>query len=254
LATFAPFLRNLIMKIQILFALSAFFSISSFVQSQTPITTFKPESGISLTQNNNLSTDDQVNNILISFGEKLNSNIISISDIEEYSWKITNGDSFNIHGIGKQIMDVLFEIPGEYNVELNHTEKTNTKACNHSSESIFYRLKVLDSKYEFLFDELSLSKSITGNVESKGLTLTIPVIYSCYFDKPGDSQGLKMISSGVNTSIIGEVVGKDTPLQVGKNLISFNLSGKATSNTYIMFDFYNQDNLIQTYYIPNVIK
>ena len=242
------------MKIQILFALSAFFSISSFVQSQTPITTFKPESGISLTQNNNLSTDDQVNNILISFGEKLNSNIISISDIEEYSWKITNGDSFNIHGIGKQIMDILFEIPGEYDVVLNHTEKTSAKACNHGSEKIIYRLKVLDSKYEFLFDELTLSNTLVGNVESKGIILSIPIIYSSYTNKAGQLEGLNMISSGVNTSIIGEVVGKDTPLQVGKNLISFSLSGKATPNTYIMFDFYNQDNLIQTYYLPNVIK
>jgi len=239
---------------QILFALSAFFSISSFVQSQTPITTFKPESGISLTQNNKLSTDDQVNNILISFSEKLNSNIISISDIEEYSWDISNNDSYKINGIGKQILDVKFEQPGEYDIVLNHTEKTNAKACNHSSEKIIYRLKVLDSKYEFLFDEITLSKSIMGDVESKGLILTVPVIYSCYYDKPGDRQGLKMISSGVNTTIIGEVINKDTPLQVGKNLISFNLSGKATANTYIMFDFYNQDNLIQTYYLPNVIK
>ena len=242
------------MKIQILFALSAFFSISSFVQSQTPNTTLKPESVVSLTQNNNLSTDDQVNNILISFGEKLNSNIIPISDIEEYSWKITNGDSFNIHGIGKQIFDVLFEIPGEYNVELNHTEKTNTKACQHNNEKIAFRLKVLEEKYELLFEELTLSNTLVGNVESKGIILSIPIIYSSYTNKAGQLEGLNMISSGVNTSIIGEVVGKDTPLQVGKNLISFSLSGKATPNTYIMFDFHNQDNLIQTYYLPNVIK
>ncbi len=204
--------------------------------------------------NENLSNDDKINYMLISFGEKLNSNIISISDIEEFSWEITNNDSYKINGIGKQILDVKFEQPGEYDIVLSHTEKTNTKACNHGSESILYRLKVLDSKYEFLFDEITLSKSIMGDVESKGLILTVPVIYSCYYDKPGDRQGLKMISSGVNTTIIGEVINKDTPLQVGKNLISFNLSGKATANTYIMFDFYNQDNLIQTYYLPNVIK
>ena len=201
-----------------------------------------------------MSDDDQINYILISFSEKLNSNIISISDIEEYSWDISNNDSYKINGIGKQILDVKFEQPGEYDIVLSHTEKTNTKACNHGSESILYRLKVLDSKYEFLFDEITLSKSIMGDVESKGLILTVPVIYSCYYDKPVDRQGLKMISSGVNTTIIGEVINKDTPLQVGKNLISFNLSGKATANTYIMFDFYNQDNLIQTYYLPNVIK
>jgi hypothetical protein len=40
--------------------------------------------------NKNLSDDDQINYVLISFGEKLNSTILSISDIEEFSWNIAD--------------------------------------------------------------------------------------------------------------------------------------------------------------------
>jgi hypothetical protein len=204
--------------------------------------------------NKNLSDDDQINYVLISFGEKLNSTILSISDIEEFSWNITRGDSFNIQGKGKQLIDVLFEIPGEYNVELNHTERTNTKACQHANEKIAFRLKVLNEKYELLFEELTLSKTLFGNVESKGVILSLPIIYSNYYNKVGNVDGFKMISSGVNTSIIGEVMNKEIPLQSGKNVISFSLSGKATSNTYIMFDFYKHDKFLQTYYLPTLIK
>jgi hypothetical protein len=201
-----------------------------------------------------LSNDDLVNDIIISFGEKLNSTIISIAEIEEYSWNITNGDSLKLQGIGKQIMDVIFEVPGEYNVELNHTQKTDTKACQHNNERIAFRLKVLDEKYEILFEELTLSNSLIGNIETKGTILSVPIIYSSYFDKLGDLKGFKMTSSGVNTSIIGEVMNKDNQLRFGKNLIKFSLSGKATPNSYIMFDFYKYNKLIQTYYLPNVIK
>jgi hypothetical protein len=237
------------------FLFSLIFSIQSIVlHSQTTGMIIEQTNNIGLTNDSFNKVTNQKNDIIISFGEKLNSNNLSIPEIEEYSWNITNNDSYKINGIGRQILDVIFQKPGEYEVVLNHTEKNSTKACNHSNEKIVYRLEVQYEKYEFLVDELELSKSIIGNLETNGIVVSIPIIYSSYYNKQGDLKGLKMISSGVNTCIIGEVINKNTPLQVGKNLISFNLSGKATPNTYIMFDFYNQDNLIQTYYLPNIIK
>ena len=249
------FLRNSIMKKQFLVTLFALFLISSFVQSQTPGMIVEPATGASFAPvNHNISLYENVNRIVISYGEKLNSKVLSISEIEEYSWNITNNDSFKINGIGRQIFDVIFQKPGEYDVVLNHTEKTSTKACNHSNEKIVYRLEVQDEKYEFLVDELELSKSIFGNLETNGIVVSIPIIYSSYYNNQGNLKGLKMISSGVNTSIEGEPKNNNIPLQIGKNIISFNLKGKATPNTYIMFDFYKHDNLIETYYLPNEIK
>ena len=236
------------------FCITCFLSISlTPFYSQTIGKVLESDSESAFSRNHQVN-DDQVDYIDISYGEKLNSTILSISDIEEFSWNITRGDSFNIQGKGKQLMDVFFEIPGEYNVELKHTEKTNSKACQHAKEKITFRLNVLNEKYELLFEELTLSKSLFGNVESKGIILSLPIIYSSYYDKVGNLDGFKMISSGVNTSIIGEVMNKEIPLQSGKNVISFSLSGKATSNTYIMFDFYKHYKLIQTYYLPTVIK
>jgi hypothetical protein len=193
-------------------------------------------------------------NITISFGEKLDSRILSISEIDDYSWTIFIDDNTKIKGEGNKIYDVLFEKPGQFEVILNHRKKPNDSECQHHNEQINLRLSVLDYKYEFLFDELVFSRSLKGNTDASGIILTVPIIFSSYYNNLGDLSGLKMISSGVNTSLIGEVMNKDKHLQNGKNIISFTLSGKAIPNTYVMFDFYYHDKLIQTYYLPNVIK
>jgi hypothetical protein len=243
------------MQKQILLALFALFSISTFVQSQTTGMIVEPATGGSFAPNNHkISLDENVNLIVISFGEKLNSKALSVSDIEEFSWEIIVNDTSKFLGVGIEIYDVLFEKPGRFDLVLNHTGKKNNKACQHANEKIVYRLVVQDEKYEFLFDELELSNVIVGDVETAGIVLSVPIIYSSYAKNQGELKGLKIISSGVNTSIQGDPKNNDYPLQIGKNIISFNLKGKATPNSYIMFDFYKHDNLIQTYYLPNEIK
>jgi hypothetical protein len=243
------------MKKQFLVTFFALFSISLLVQSQTPGMIVEPATGASFAPvNHNISLDENINRIVISYGEKLNSKVLSISDIEAFSWEIIANDTSKFLGVGNEIFEILFEKPGKYDLVLNHSEKKNNKACQHTNEKIVYRLEVQDEKYEFLLDELALSKSIIGNLETNGIVVSVPIIYSSYYNNQGKLKGLKMISSGVNTSIEGEPKNNDNPLQIGKNIISFNLKGKATPNTYIMFDFYKHDNLIETYYLPNEIK
>jgi hypothetical protein len=243
------------MKKQFLVTFFALFSISLLVQSQTPGMIVEPATGASFAPvNHNISLDENINRIVISYGEKLNSKVLSISDIEAFSWEIIVNDTSKFLGVGNEIFEILFEKPGKYDLVLNHSEKKNNKACQHTNEKIVYRLEVQDEKYEFLLDELALSKSIIGNLETNGIVVSVPIIYSSYYNNQGKLKGLKMISSGVNTSIEGEPKNNDNPLQIGKNIIFFNLKGKATPNTYIMFDFYKHDNLIETYYLPNEIK
>jgi hypothetical protein len=243
------------MQKQILLALFALFSISTFVQSQTPGMIVEPASGASFAPNNHkISLDENVNLIVISYGEKLNSKALSVADIEDFSWEIIVNDTSKFLGVGIEIYDVLFEKPGKFDLVLNHTGKKNNKACQHTNEKIAYRLVVQDEKYEFLFDELELSNVIVGDVETAGIVLSVPIIYSSYAKNQGELKGLKIISSGVNTSIQGDPKNNDHPLQIGKNIISFNLKGKATPNSYIMFDFYKHDNLIQTYYLPTKLN
>jgi hypothetical protein len=215
----------------------------------------EPATGASFAPvNHNISLDENVNRIVISYGEKLNSKVLSISDIEAFSWEIIVNDTSKFLGVGNEIFEILFEKPGKYDLVLNHSEKKNNKACQHTNEKIVYRLEVQDEKYEFLLDELALSKSIIGNLETNGIVVSVPIIYSSYYNNQGKLKGLKMISSGVNTSIEGEPKNNDNLLQIGKNIISFNLKGKAAPNTYIMFDFYKHDNLIETYFLLNEIK
>ena len=84
--------------------------------------------------------------------------------------------------------------------------------------------------------------------------MSIPVVFSSYDKKDTQIEGLKMITSGVNTSIEGALKNQKATLSQGFNTLNFSLNGVATPDTYIMFDFYYHDDLIETYYYPNKIN
>ena len=84
--------------------------------------------------------------------------------------------------------------------------------------------------------------------------MSIPVVFSSFDKQDTQIEGLKMITSGVNTSVEGELKNQKATLSQGLNTLIFNLKGVATPETYIMFDFYYQDDLIETYYYPNKIN
>ena len=192
--------------------------------------------------------------IFISFGEKLSRKLISISHINEYDWKITGDNIDLISGQGDNLFDIIFEKPGTYAIVFIHNEKNNNMQCQHGDDKRNFQLIVLDEKIEFLFDDSELSNPLIGGVELSGTVLTIPVIYSSYDNIPGKLIGLKVISAGINTTLIGEIKNPNSELKLGLNNISFNLSGKATSNTYIMFDILKDSVLLQTYYFPTKVQ
>jgi hypothetical protein len=236
----------------ILIVFTTFSTISLAQITSTSVKTDKPGS-IALIEHDIIS-DENINQLVISFGENLNSNLVSIANVEEFNWKISSNVSSEISGVGEKIFDYTFDTPGEYNLVFHHFGKSHINTCEHNEEPIQFRVRVLNEKYDFLLDELVLSNTIVGNVETNGIVLSIPINYSSYDGNLGTVKGLKMISSGVSTSILGEPVNNDFSLKNGKNIVSFNLKGKATPNTYIMFDFYNHENLIDTYYLLNEIK
>jgi hypothetical protein len=208
--------------------------------------------------NKNQSIDvnniDNQKSIFISFGEKLSRDLISISHINEYDWKIT-GDSIDlISGQGDNLFDIIFEKPGTYAIVFIHNEKNNNMQCQHEDDNRNFQLIVLDEKFEFLFDNSELSNPLIGGVELSGTVLTIPVIYSSYDKTLGKLIGLKVISAGINTTLIGEIKNPNSELKQGLNNISFDLYGKATSNTYIMFDIIKDNVLLQTYYFQTKVQ
>jgi hypothetical protein len=69
---------------------------------------------LSLSQLNELN---EKNRIIISFGESLSLQALSIARINEYSWEINGGD-FNESGTGEGLLNVVFQNPGQYTISL----------------------------------------------------------------------------------------------------------------------------------------
>ena len=61
----------------------------------------------------------------------------------------------------------------------------------------------------------------------------------------------KVVVVGIGANIIGNASNETLILTPGKNKITYILNGKAIKESYIMFDFYDINNQIQSYYYPN---
>jgi hypothetical protein len=206
-----------------------------------------------------LSSITELNNkkrLHISFNESLTKEKLSISQLEEYSWEVS-GDEINKTGKGEGILNFVFQNPGQYIVSLipsNVVHSSHEGSCNHALEPKQFEVIVLSTKFEFLFDQSSFLNPLKGGVDVSGNTMSIPVVFSSYDKKDTQIEGLKMITSGVNTSIEGALKNQKATLSQGFNTLNFSLNGIASVDTYIMFDFYYHDDLIATYYCPNKIN
>jgi hypothetical protein len=227
---------------------------SSYLQAMNSCSDQKINSNFpSLAQLNELN---EKNRLIISFGESLTKEKLAIARINEYSWEI-NGVNIKESGNGEEILSFIFETPGQYNISLipsNPVHDNHEGSCNHAVESKQLEIIVLSTKFEFLFEQSSFSNPIKGGVDVSGNTMSIPVVFSSFDKQDTLIEGLKIITSGVNTSVEGELKNQKVTLSQGLNTLIFNLKGVATPETYIMFDFYYQDDLIETYYYPNKIN
>ena len=211
---------------------------------------------IECTYLNHISALNEKNRLVISFGESLTKEKLAIARINEYSWEI-NGSNIKESGNGEEILSFIFETPGHYNISLipsNPVHDNHEGSCNHAVESKQLEIIVLSTKFEFLFEQSSFSNPLKGGVDVSGNTMSIPVVFSSFDKQDTQIEGLKFITSGVNTSVEGELKNQKVTLSQGLNTLIFNLKGVATPETYIMFDFYYQDDLIETYYYPKKIN
>ncbi|WP_438961940.1 hypothetical protein [Nonlabens sp.] len=100
----------------------------------------------------------------------------------------------------------------------------------------------------FLFDELQLSAFPQKGVDTKGITVTVPVEVETYNGKPIPfNPATGMVTAGIQTYIKGDLVRDFKVLKPGITLLTYQLSGVAKVEAYIMLDFTNANGLQQSY-------
>lgn len=202
-----------------------------------------------------LPLEEQNDTVFLFFGEKINAEKLSSGNINEFSWTVQN-ESFLISGNGEELFNYTLETPGNYKLDLIPVVSqihTHDEECRHNAVAKKINVKVLPYRIEFEFSKSKFSNQIKGETETEGTTFTIPISIFLHNSDNINFNNLNLISSGVNTTIVGELSDKEKIYSSGKNNLIFNLKGKATTESYIMFDIFNGDKLINTYYYPNKI-
>lgn len=180
----------------------------------------------------------------ICFGESLQFNKINSSA----TWTISSTElDLQIDLKGSDINSYIFEKPGTYQIsfsEANHS----ADSCNHSSIPEFFNVKVSPVKMEFDFSSLSYSDKIVAERNLENIEMSVNVNVKTFDNKEFVFENGQMVSAGIGTTIIGKLKNSKIVLQPGRNKLTYKISGSATKDTYIMFDFFDINNQVQSYY------
>jgi len=196
-----------------------------------------------------MSTEVQV----ISFGDKITLYEEVVADVT-WTIKNTNTNVIVAFGSGDSLLRHIFEIPGNYQIDIQEPHHHDPGDCNHAHLPEKVLVKVSGVRMTYDITSLLLSKEIVGGQETEGTTLTINAFVEIYDNIPKVFPFSTFNSAGVNTTIIGALTNPNLILNNGINVLEFSLTGKAQSSTYIMFDFVDFNGNIQCYYLPNQIK
>ena len=210
--------------------------ITSIVQGQELST---------LSSENNSRTLNQNPYKTISFGGKINLGKMQ----HPIAWTVSSFDSNNeVLLNGEEINNYVFETPGTYKITSRENKSISENECNHASFPESFIIKVSPTQMVFDFSTLIFNKALEGGVNVDNTTLSLNVNLKTFTNEPVPFSKGKMISAGIGTTITGELLADSITLKPGINKLVYRLRGNATKDTYIMLDFFDINNQIQTYY------
>lgn len=197
-------------------------------------------------QNNNSQDYYKV----ISFGEKIDFGHIDQTVI----WTLANAEK-NLYSTlrGNEINAYAFQEPGVYDITFQESKK-HDDACMHESFPDRFRVKVEPVKIAFDFSKITFSEPIVRGRNYSDLIITVPAKISSR-EKSAVKLPMPGISiAGIGVALTGAAAEKEIMAGNITKLMRYKLSGIVNQETYLMFDFYDFNNQVQTYNLPQVIK
>ena len=193
------------------------------------------------------SSDEQFYKV-ISFGEK-----IDFGNFDDTAvWTVANTiENIVINLKGNEINDFVFVKPGIYEIRFTENKKHLENGCNHPQFDEKTIIKVSPLKMKFDFSTIKFSEIIVGEKELHDVKIYTDWDFESYNNENISFKKAKVVVVGIGANIIGNASNETLILIPGKNQIIIQLTGKAIKESYIMFDFYDINDKIQSYYYPN---
>lgn len=181
----------------------------------------------------------------ICFGESIKFNKIDSAA----SWKISLNDlGLTVDLKGLEINSYVFDKPGNYEITFTDAKHAE-ESCDHSSIPEKFNVLVSPTKMEFDFSTLKFNKKIEAGIALENIEMTLIANVKIFNNEPVLFDG-QMVSAGIGTTITGKLIKESVLLKPGTNNLTYKISGSATKDTYIMFDFFDINNQVQPYYFP----
>lgn len=181
---------------------------------------------------------------VISFGEK-----IDFGNVENTaSWTITNTkESIVVNLKGTKINTYIFEKPGIYEIKFSENKMHKSDECQHPMFSENMIVKVNSVKMIFDFSKIQFSEKIQKGKNYDNLIITVPVNIIIKEKTQAKYKAPSMTISGIGSSLIAKPINDELIIKNGIQLLKYQLSGTVNKETYLMFDFFDLNNEVQTY-------
>lgn len=187
---------------------------------------------------------------VVSFGQKIDFGTVD----ESVTWTIANSAK-NIYAtiLGNEINNYSFEEPGEYEINF-HESKKNEEECHHPAFAEKFKVKVEAVRLTFDFSKILFSEQIVRGRNYSDLIITVPAKITTKDNSNAKLPAPTMSVAGLGVSFTVEPVEKEIVIGNKTQLLKYKLSGIVNQETYLMFDFNDFHNQVQTYNLHQVIK
>lgn len=195
---------------------------------------------------------------LVSFGQqKLNISYgesIYLKKVEETTKFHISSISGEVNLKGSQINEYKFEIPGQYLIKIEQAKSNNVANCEHPLLPNEIQVNVSRIRMKFDGNRIEFSHPIKKGIETTGIILSIPISIETYDNKPVALNYTSVTTAGIGTSITANLSKDYGELSVGEHIVSYSLKGMVSENTYLMFDFVDANNKVQSVALQSIIE
>lgn len=200
---------------------------------------------------NEINGENKQFHAVISFGEKIELGHFDTN----VSWKITNSqNNINVSLQGNEINNYVFQQPGDYEINFSENRKHNPDECNHPAMPEKVLVKVQPVKLVFDFSKIQFSEKLQKGRNYSDLIVTVPAKVISKDNSITKLPAPGLTVNGVGVVLTAKPVNTEIVLDNKIQLLKYKISGRADKETYLMFDFYDFNNQVQTYNLSEKIK
>lgn len=186
----------------------------------------------------------------VSFGKK-----VYFGEIESAAnWTVISPNSKTTTILnGNEINNFNFKEAGVYTLFFSDVKKFGPNDCIHPKFKDKMLINVTPTEMVFQFSKIKFSDKIRVGKNCDDILMTLPVTINS-LSEGGKIKLSKVNVTGNDVNLIAIPLQEEIIVKNGTYNLSYKLSGVVNKETYLMFDFIDNNNEAQTYYQLEIVN